>query len=175
MKRSLLLLFIIALGTGASAQDWKQFSDTAIQFTASYPSSWTNKIKDGKRVFFTSPAESETDDFKENINISVTTNPSYGTSVKIRDLFPDVTNRIKGSVQEFKDEGLRFFTFNNQDAAEIKYSGYFDEAKSARVRIIQWFCFYKTRLYTVTFTAKAGNTRLDATALRIMNSIRFTP
>jgi hypothetical protein len=157
------------------SQEWKAFTDTSILFTAKYPADWANKIKEGKRVFFTSPPDNASDNFYENVNISVTTNPDFGTKVKIRDLFPAVTDQIKSSFTDFTDEGQRFFQWNKMDGCEIIYSGLTKSDESTRIRIIQWFCFYKTRLYTVTFTSLASNTTHTATAKKIMASIVFRP
>lgn len=178
MYRPLLIFLFLLAASGAFAQtvstkDWQKFTDTAGMYTALYPASWKNKIKEGNRVFFTSPAENEADSFYENVNISVKTNPSFGTTAKIRDMFPDVTEQIKSSFREFKSESQRNFTWNNADAVEIIYSGFTGQDDSPRIRIIQWFCFYKTRLYTVTYTSDAANTAHRATALAIMGSIRF--
>lgn len=174
-----LLIFLLLLSTSVvfaqtvSTKDWQVFSDTARMYTARYPASWKNKIKEGNRVFFTSPAENDSDVFYENVNISVKINPSFGTSVKIREMFPSVTEQIKPSLREFKSESQRNFSWNNTEAVEIIYSGFTGQDDSPRIRIIQWFCFYKTRLYTVTYTADAANTSYRETALAIMGSIRF--
>ena len=173
MRRLLIICFIILASFRLLAQEWKTFADTSVLFTTKYPDNWTTKIKEGKRVFFTSPAESPSDDFLENINISVTTNPGYGTEIKIKDLFPSVTNSLKSSFNEFKEESQRIFKWNNEDAAEIIYSGYNKIDTSFKVRMVQWFCFYKTRLYTVTFTAEANNNKHNITARKIMMGIIF--
>jgi hypothetical protein len=173
MKSIRLFCLFILLPVYLFSQEWKTFADTSILFTAKYPANWTNKIKEGKRVFFTSPADNATDDFFENVNISVTTNAEFGTTVKIKDLFPAVTDQIKSSFNDFTDEGQRFFQWNKMDACEIIYSGLTKSDESTRIRIIQWFCFYKTRLYTVTFTSLASNTTHTATATKIMASILF--
>lgn len=164
-------LHLSAQNTGM--ENWKTFIDTAGNFTAKYPPEWKNKIKENNRVFFTSPGENATDNFFENINIAVTQNPAYGTTVKIKDLFPAVTNQLKTDFKEFKSESQRFFKWNNTDACEIIYSGYNKMDESFKVRMIQWFCFYKTRLYTVTYTAAASNTIYTETAKKIMGSIVF--
>jgi len=173
MKRLLTICFILLIPALLLGQDWKTYSDTSVLFTAKYPANWTTKMKEGKRVFFTSPADSPSDDFLENINISVTTNPGYGTEIKIKDLFPSVTNSLKPAFNEFKEESQRFFKWNNTDAAEIIYSGYNKVDTSFQVRMVQWFCFYKTRLYTVTFTSEANNNKHNATARKIMSGIIF--
>jgi len=170
----IMLLFITRLPAQTiTATGWKTFTDTAGRYTASYPPEWTNKIKEGNRVFFTSPAENDTDNFYENINISVTQNPGYGTEIKIKELFPAVTDQLKPSFRDFNAESQRFFKWNNMDACEIIYSGYNKIDESIRVRMTQWFCFYKTRLYTITFTAAADNSFYTAAAKKIMNSIVF--
>ncbi len=170
------MLLIWLLSVTAAAQvpaGWKTFQDTAGKFTARYPPEWTNKIKEGNRVFFTSPADNEQDRFHENINISVSQNPGFGTSVKIRDLCPAITEKLKPSFREYRDESQRFFQWNDLEACEIVYTGYNKIDESIKVRMTQWFCFYKTRLYTVTFTAAADNTAHTATARMIMHSILF--
>ena len=173
MKRLFIICFILLIPALLLGQDWKTYSDTSVLFTAKYPANWTTKMKEGKRVFFTSPADSPSDDFLENINISVTTNPGYGTEIKIKDLFPSVTNSLKPAFNEFKEESQRFFKWNNTDAAEIIYSGYNKVDTSFQVRMVQWFCFYKTRLYTVTFTSEANNNKHNTTARKIMSGVIF--
>jgi hypothetical protein len=42
-----------------------------------------------------------------------------------------------------------------------------------KVKIIQWFCFSKGRLFTATYTAMASNTVYTAPALNILKSIVF--
>ena len=151
---------------------WKTFTDTAGKFTAKYPGTWKNKIKEGNRVFFTSPADNEADQFYENININVSQNPGYAT-VKIKDMFPAVTEQLKPAFRDFNSESQRFFKWNNMDACEIIYTGYNKIDESIKVRMTQWFCFFKTRLYTVTFTAAADNQTHTPTAKKIMGSIVF--
>ena len=164
---------LMAVAQTISKTGWKTFTDTAGMFTAQYPPTWINKIKEGNRVFFTSPAESETDSFNENVNISVKYNAAYGGQIKINDLFPSVTDQLKTAFRDFKSESQRSFTWNKTEAVEIIYSGFSSLDDKMRIRIIQWFCFYKSRLYTVTYTATASNTVLKPTALGIMGSIGF--
>lgn len=163
----------ILSASAQSTEGWLNFTDTAGKFTARYPSNWKNKIKEGNRVFFTSPAESDTDIFFENINISVTQNPGYGTQIKINEMFPAVTEKLKPAFNDFKSESQRSFKWNNIDAVEVIYSGYNKIDESIKVRMTQWFCFFKTRLYTVTYTAAADNTSFTQTARKIMGSIIF--
>ena len=174
MRRSIYILVVMLLPIiSFSQQQWKTFTDTAGMFTAKYPSTWTNKIKEGNRVFFTSPADGESDEFFENINMRVTQKAGYGTEIKIRDLFPAVSDAVKKQFTEFKQESLRYFKWNNMDAAEIIYSGYNKLDESIKVTTTQWYCFYKSRLYLATFVAEAGKNNHTETAKKIMISITF--
>jgi hypothetical protein len=172
-KTKFFLLFIFLYLTGAS-QTWVSFTDSTVSFTARYPSGWTLKMKEEKRVFFTSPADDDKDIFRENINIGVKSNPEYGTSLSIEELLPGVIESLKTRIKGFQKTADRLFTFNNAQAAELKYTGIYDiNGNDAEISITQWFCFWKQRLYTITYTSLKGNTRHDAEARKIMESIRF--
>ncbi|MBK7562077.1 MAG: hypothetical protein IPQ06_10415 [Chitinophagaceae bacterium] len=173
MPRFSYLIIALLLPLFSVCQPWKTFSDTSIAFTAKYPSNWVNKIKENKRVFFTSPSDGASDDFYENVNVSVTQNASYGTQVKIKDVIPAVLENLEKAFTEFKREGERYFKWNNADACEIIYSGRNKTNTDYPLRMTQWFCFYKTRLYTVTFTALSNTNIHTATAKKIMNGILF--
>ena len=89
----------------------------------------------------------------------------------------DLISRSTGSVVEHLNvKDIRGFELNihsnlfEQKAIASILSSLDDKM---RIRISQWFCFYKSRLYTVTYTATASNTDLKPTALGIMGSIRF--
>jgi len=173
MQRASGILVILLFPLLSFCQEWKVFTDSAGKFTAKYPANWTNKVKEGNRVFFTSPADSVGDYFYENININVTQKAGYGTEIKVRDLFPTVTNSIKKEFTDFKEESLKFFKWNNIDAAEIIYSGHNKLDESLTIRTVQWYCFYKSRLYMLTYVADAMNKTHTATARKIMTSILF--
>lgn len=173
MNRSLLILLVILFPLFSFSQEWINFTDTAGQFTATYPSSWTNKIKANNRVFFTSPPDGDADKFYENINISVSYNEAYGGNTKIQDLFPGVTTQVSSAFKEFKEESLKYFKWNNMDAAELVYTGYNKTDESIKVRCTQWFCFYKSKLYLATFVANANTDVHNKTAKKIMGSIVF--
>jgi hypothetical protein len=168
MKPIVIFTAIILLPLLSGAQTLKTFADTSILFSAKYPANWVNKIKEDKRVFFTSPSDDE------NVNIGVTKNPLFGTSVKVTSIYPAILEDLKSFFIELNEESHRFFKWNNTDACEIIYSGHYKQDETLNIRIIQWFCFYKTRLYTVTFTAEAAKNNHNAEALAIMKSIVFT-
>ncbi|HUR67514.1 MAG TPA: PsbP-related protein [Chitinophagaceae bacterium] len=178
MRRYYAVLICLSISHASFSQEpvvngWKSFVDTAGKFTAKYPATWVNKIKENNRVFFTSPAETEADNFLENINIHVSQNPVYGNELKIQDMYPSVIDQLKPSFTDFKLESQRFFKWNNTDACEIIYTGFNKIDESLKVRLIQWFCFYKTRLYTLTYTSSASNTIYRQPAKRIMSSVVF--
>lgn len=173
MRRSFYSLIILIFPLLSFSQQWKIFTDTAGKFTAKYPPTWINKVKEGNRIFFTSPPDSAADNFFENINITVTQRAGYGTEIKVKALFPALTNVVKEQFTNFKEESLRFFKWNGMDAAEIVYSGNNKLDESIRIRTTQWYCFYKSRLYLVTFVADAVRNDHNGTARKIMTSIIF--
>ncbi len=171
----LLICLLLLLPAVSFAQDWKTFDQEDILFTAKYPPNWVNKIKEGKRVFFTSPSENDTDDFYQNINISVTTNAAFGTSLKVKDAIQDVADKVKESLDEFNEESRSSLTWNGLDAFEITYTGNSKSGEGISVRVTQRICFYKTRLYLVTYTALKSKDVYAATAKQIINTIKFKP
>jgi hypothetical protein len=168
-----IAILLLLLPLNVFAQSWKVFDQADILFTAKYPANWINKIKEGKRVFFTSPSESTDDAFAENINVSVSTDPSFGTSLKIKDVIQEVINNVKTTFDDFEEESRTELKWNGIDAYEITYTGNSKGADPTAVRITQRLCFYKTRLYLVTYTALKGGDNFAATAKQIINSIKF--
>ena len=171
----LLICLLLLLPAFSFAQDWKTFDQADILFTAKYPANWINKIKEGKRVFFTSPSENDSDDFFQNINIAVTTNPKFGTTVKIKDVIQDIVDKVQGSFNEFNEEARNSYKWNGMDAFEITYTGNTKSGDATSVRITQRICFYKTRLYLLTYTALKSGDVFAATAKQIINTIKFKP
>jgi hypothetical protein len=171
MRYTTLLLLLLPLNI--LAQNWKTFDQADILFTAKYPAKWINKIKEEKRVFFTSPSEGQDDDFAENINVSVSTDPSFGTSLKIKDLMQEVIDNVKTSFDDFAEESRTAFKWNGIDAFEITYTGNTKGESPVGIRITQRLCFYKKRLYLVTYTALKASDNFAATAKQIINSIKF--
>ncbi len=172
MNRHNYFLLFLLLPFFGKAQQWKTFNDTSISFTAKYPPEWINKVKEGKRVFFTSPADGDADTFYENVNISMTKNAAYGTEIKIKETIPSVLEELIGVVDDFTKISERYFKWNNSDACELIYTGN-PKNSDLEVKIIQWFCFSKERLFTATYTALASNKVHTPTAIKILESIRF--
>lgn len=146
---------------------WLNFSDNTVPFTASYPQTWANKINDDKRVFFTSPLDDSTDTFRENINLRAKVSDNI---ISMGTLFPAVITELKKSVGNFSLKGQREFKWNNTNAGEIKFTG---QMQNENVKITQWYTFYNGKLYVLTYTAADGDSRHDAEAQKIMNSILF--
>ncbi len=171
----LFICILLLLPAVSFAQDWKTFDQADILFTAKYPASWVNKIKEGKRVFFTSPAENKDDIFFQNVNISVTTNPEFGTSLQVKDVVQDVLDKVQQSFNEFNEESRTTFKWNGMDAFEITYTGNTKSGNIVAIRITQRLCFYKSRLYLVTYTAAKNDDAFAVIAKQIINSIKFRP
>jgi hypothetical protein len=175
LNRLFLPILFVCFIFSANAQTWKTFSNDSILFTAKYPGDWISKIKENKRVFFTSPSENKDDDFLENINIGVVINPEFGTSIKIAGAVPKIIESLKTSMTDLVLESQRNFTWNGGDAVEIVYTAYHNSDPSLHLRFIQRYCFYKTRLYTATYTSAKRNVIYRETALKILDSIKFKP
>jgi hypothetical protein len=173
MKR--LFICMLLLPSVSFAQEWKRLDDISILFTAKYPADWANKVKDDKRVFFTSPSEGKDDSFAENINIKVTTNPEFGKALKINDVIQEIVDNVRKSFVEFTEESRTSLKWNGVDAIEITYTGNPKTDETLWVRITQRLCFYKTRLYLLTYTALKNGDNFKATARQIINSIKFRP
>lgn len=168
-----ILCLICFLPASLLAQEWKTFNEPDILFTAKYPASWVNKIKEGKRVFFTSPEENKDDDFRQNINISVTSNPQYSTTIKVKDIIQEIVDKVGGSFDNFKEESRKLLVWNGIDAFEITYTGDSKSGDKISVRITQRLCFYKTRLYLLTYTALKSSDSYAETAKQIISTIKF--
>lgn len=173
MKRiTYLLVMFLLLPFSLLAQEWKVFNDTSVAFTAKYPPDWVNKIKEGKRVFFTSPPEGENDEFFENVNISMSRNESFGKEIVIKDAIPSVLEELGNTIDDFTKLTERYFKWNGNDACELIYTGQV-KGSELRVKLTQWFCFSKGRLFTATYTSLASNTVYVTISRKILESIRF--
>jgi hypothetical protein len=167
-----IILLLLLLPLSLLGQAWKTFNDTSCAFTAKYPANWVNKIKEGKRVFFTSPAENKQDEFFENVNISMTKNNGFGKEILIKDVMPSVLGELTKAVDSFTKKTERYFKWNGSDACELIYTG---QAKNTEMnlKITQRFCFSKGRLFTATYTSLLSNTIHIPTARKIFESIKF--
>jgi hypothetical protein len=172
VKYILVVLLILLLPISLLAQEWKTFNDTSCAFTAKYPPDWVNKIKEGKRVFFTSPSENDEDSFLENVNISMTKNEAYGKEIMIKDAIPSVLKEVMNILDDFTKVTERYFKWNNSDACELIYTGQPKDSE-LKIKITQWFCFSEGRLFTATYTSLASNTIYAEPAIKILKSISF--
>ncbi len=172
MHRILSIILLLLLPFSLLSQEWKTFNDTSCAFTAKYPANWVNKIKEGKRVFVTSPSENDSDDFLENLNISMIRNQAYGTEIFIKDAIPTVLEKSKENVDSFSKLTERYFKWNGYDACELIYTG---KPKNSELTIksTQWFCFSEGRLFIATYVSAKNNVIYTETAMEIIRSIRF--
>ena len=170
--RSAILSIIICFSLKQSqAQEWKPFTDTAGYYTATYPETWTQKIKEGNRVFFTSPLETDNDAFRQNVNISTTVSGEFNGE-KIKELAPDLVKSLETSYEEYTFIGSRYFTWNGIESYEIIYS-FKPKGLDYLVRTKQWLSIKKDVLYVATYTAPNETDAFAETAIRILNGIRF--
>jgi len=171
MTRLLLLLCFFIGITTAQAQTWIKFTDVEGKFTTKYPDNWEKKIKENNRVFFTSPKEDESDDFRQNVNISVTYSEDLVGS-KLRTLVPSVLKTIENKYDGYKFISGKYFKWNGVEAYEYNYS-IKQSGLSFDAGITQWMSIREGSIYMVTYTAPVGPDDMRETALKIMRSIVF--
>lgn len=172
MYRIHSIILVLLLPFSLLSQEWKAFNDTSCSFTAKYPSNWVNKIKEGKRVFFTSPVESDNDVFLENVNISMNRDPTYGREINIKDVIPSVLEKASETVDSFSKLTERYFKWNGYDGCELIYTGQ-PENSELTIKSTQWFCFSEGRLFIATYVSAKSNVIHTETAMEILRSIRF--
>jgi hypothetical protein len=120
-------------------------------------------------VFFTSPLENAVDSFRQNVNIGITYNKEFGTTLKVKNVLSDIYKELNRSITDFQpiaDE--KYFKWNGVDACEISYTGFVQDTKA---KFIQWFAFSKGRLFTITYSTLEGDDNFLADALKIMKSV----
>ncbi|HQV06802.1 MAG: PsbP-related protein [Chitinophagaceae bacterium] len=170
--RKLFIAGFFLLPFCTTAQTWKTYANDANHFSASYPADWTQKTKDDGLTFFTSPKENAKDNYLENVNIISRENDLFD-SLKIQDILPTVTADFSSVLNKATLESKKFFTWNGQDALEIIITGFPKKNSQQKVRIVQWFCFYKKRLYTATFSRNAVTNSFADIGRKIMAGIVF--
>jgi len=84
-----------------------------------------------------------------------------------------IINELENQFTSSKQESLRYFKWNNLEAAELIYSGNMVAVPDPKIRCTQWYCFYKSRMYVVTYVADASDTKHWEVAKKIMSSIVF--
>lgn len=174
IRCTLFLSLLFAMSV--SAQDWVPFADSNTLFTAKYPATWTSKIKENGTVFFTSPKAGEEDSFLENVNLVTRKNPSFDSSFDLKESMPAILKSLESQMTQFKMISERYFTWNNQKAAEIRYTldskGTTDNS-ILHIKITQWLSAQNGVFYTATYTSVNGDSLHDKTAVKILESIRF--
>lgn len=171
MRYLFLTLLLNCTLSFTHAQEWKKFTDTAGNFTAVFPDTWTPKIKENNHVFFTSPAEGDNDMFRQNINIIVTKSDALN-GFTIRDLVPDLLKNLETQYDNYELISNKYFKWNGNESFEAVYN-IIQNGDTTSYRIKQWMYLTNGVFYVVTYTAVSGPDAMAVTAEKILNSIKF--
>lgn len=172
--RKLILFIILVIPRTVSSQTWEVFTSDEIEYTVSYPVEWNAKMNDGAVPVFTSPSESVSDDFFENINIRYEKTQAYGENEKIADAGDATVDALKKAFNKFKLEKKDEQKLSGADGLELIYTGIHESLPDVKLRFIQRFYIVKSYLLIITYTAKAEKSnKWDTDAKRIMESVTF--
>jgi hypothetical protein len=134
---------------------WKSYTDSASSFNVQYPSDWFLKLTSEKAVFvLKSPAESEADNFLENINLIIRYLPA-ASKISIEDFGKITIDALKKKYSTFAIKSSKKITWLNKDAWESKYE--FVE-NGMTVSVMQMLLFYNDNLYACTYSAQGNKT-----------------
>ncbi|QLH47911.1 MAG: hypothetical protein HWD58_21310 [Bacteroidota bacterium] len=81
-------------------------------------------------VFFTSPLDNKSDDFRDNINIGYKYNEAYVSMKILTPAFEALPVQLQKNFSEYKVEKEGYFKLNGIDAYEIIYTGKMKEKAS---------------------------------------------
>lgn len=171
--KNLLIWVLVLQCANLQAQNWQPFVDTTAGLTLKFPPDWEQKTDANGRIFFTSPLDNKSDDFRDNINIGYKYNEAYVSMKILTPAFEALPVQLQKNFSEYKVEKEGYFKLNGIDAYEIIYTGKMKEKADQTLRFIQWFIVHDLKLYTITFTAEADDKSMTPTALNIMRGITF--
>lgn len=170
--RILIILAAILSYLPAAAQNLVKYSNESIPFTTYYPSDWETKVKTGNRVFFTSPADNDDDNFSENVNIGSKEGKGFTNTFMNPQMGSSILESLKTSFTDFKLEKKSHYKFNGCSAMDVSYTVIMSEVLPGQPIKIRQIMFGKNGvLWTLTFTSKAGDKTWDAAADKIMKSV----
>lgn len=172
MRFLYLLIFIISTNVSI-AQIKKTYENKSPNFSVKYPDDWKNKVKEGGRVFFTSPVESDQDTFSENINIGYQLNKDKSNITDLNNQYESLVEYIKPSFNDFKLISHEVLKVNNEKVLELAYEGKLKSQETILLHFTQRFSFNNGYLFTLTLTEIAGVNKWHAKAMEIMNSLKF--
>ncbi len=171
--RSICIFILVLFSDISEAQIKKTYENKSPNFSVKYPDDWKNKVKEGGRVFFTSPVESDQDTFSENINIGYRLNKDKSNIADLGNQYESLVEYIKPSFNDFKLISHEVLKVNNEKVLELAYEGKLKSQETILLHFTQRFSFNNGYLFTLTLTELAGVNKWHTKAVEIMNSLKF--
>lgn len=154
----LVTLAITFFTITVSAQtEWISYTDSTFNFTVQRPADWQFKLPGtDTRFFITSYKESETDNFRENINCIA---KKLSATIPIKAAESEIIKSLSSKVDNFHLVRSGYYKWNNSDAFEIEFTGTYNISsdKTLKVHLLQRAAIIDDILYTLTYTSEADS------------------
>ncbi len=162
------------LATVAQPADtaWRPYKHPKGLFSLRYPPGWATRTDDNGRVFFTSPLQTDTDNFRENVNISAAASPGL-TQQDLLNGVADIIADIKANMNDFELLEQKTWPQSGLKGLQITYKAKIPSLGEFDLQFVQRFFVKGPTLYTITFTSLSSDASLQASGMRLLNSIRF--
>lgn len=161
-----LLLFSPLFLQAQSTEEWNTFKTNA--YSINYPASWSldTSGQSGTKFLFFSPVESETDAFKENVNLII--QDLKGHDLNLNGYTKLSTEQVKTMMTNSKIlESKRV----KQGATEYHKIIYTGDLQSYHLTFEQYYWVVKEKAYVLTFTAEQNKFKTyQPTAEKILGS-----
>jgi PsbP len=163
MKKNLLsgLGFLFAFSLSAqnssSSAQWITYTDTAYNFTLQHPSDWEFKTPGTTtRFFITSYTESDTDNFRENINCVV--RKMQQKNFRLSASEAALKKALSEKYKNFTLIKSGYLQWNKAEALELEYSfSVTRDGSDLQIHILQMISLVKETLFTITYTSEAAS------------------
>ncbi len=171
---SLLLALCSPLALLAQSADtaWRLYKHPDALFSLRYPPGWSTRTDESGRVFFTSPLQSENDNFRENINISASKSPGL-TQQDLLNGAADIIADLKANMTDFELLEQKTWPQSGAEGLQFTYKAHIPSIGDLDLQFVQRFFIKGPTLYTITFTGLSFDASLRAAGMRLLNSIRF--
>ena len=153
---------------------WLSQTDTTYQFSFKYPSGWTLKLPNtNTRFFVTSQQESDTDNFRENINCLVKKIDQKNLDIKTAEAA--VLKNLSEGVANFKLISLRYGKWNNLTAMQLDYTATSESGGIVyKIHMYQQIAVFNDLVFTLSYTAETDSySKYLPTIKKIIQSIKL--
>jgi hypothetical protein len=163
MKKFLFSFFCFLFTLSLSAQksntfiEWVTYTDSLYNFTVLHPSDWEFKTPGtSTRFFVTSYADSDTDNFRENVNCIV--RKIEQTDFKISQAEDALKKSLGEKLKNFTIINSVYSQWNDAETLEMEYScTRTSNGTEFRVHNLQRMAVVNGILFTLTYTAEEGS------------------